>query len=153
MNTRQVYPAQNVLWFWFPQVSRLLLHGTLADSARKYEALAARGLPMQGLEIFLMPSRVQDPQGPEAAAFAAAYRTLAGRCVHIGETDPDFLLAQEAPANLRAIAGIMDTLETSALVVHAHHLRADPARAAETLLENLPGVEIRIENNGFDSPW
>lgn len=153
MNTHQVYPSQNVLWFWFSQQTRRILHGTLADSARKYDTLACREFPLDGLEIFLMPSKIMGPLTSEEVSFAKRYRNLGGRCVHIGETDVDFLLAPETPASLRSLAEVMDTLETSALVVHAHHFRADLARAAETLLEALPGVEVRVENNGFDAPW
>lgn len=153
MPSTNVYPAQNVLWFWFDQTTRRALHGTLADAARKLATLEAREFPLDGLEIFLTPSRLKLPLSPDETNFVSRYRDMPGRCVHIGEACPDFLLAPQAAQDLRNLAHVLDILETESIVIHAHHLRTNPDKAATMLLSTLPGIEIRIENNGFDAPW
>lgn len=145
------YPAQNTLWFWFDQATRRALHGTLEDAARKLEVFAVRQFPLQGFEIFLMPSRLSDE--PVDAPFLARYLALPHRSVHIGETEARFLLHPDAPVRLRRLATILETLHCNAVIIHAHHFMEGGDRAADTLLESLPGIEVRIENNGFDNPW
>lgn len=149
-----VYPAQNTLWFWFDQATRRALHGVVEDALRKLDVFCAKGFPLEGFEIFVVPQRL--PEGPGHAAeglLARRLRQLPRVSAHIGDSDHEFLARPQSAGHLARLRRLLDSLETDAVVVHAHHFRAAPEQSAETLLAALPGADIRIENNGFDSPW
>ena len=149
-----ICPSQNTIWFWFDKTSRRKFHGTLDDAARKMDAFHVREYPLEGFEIFIMPSRLPAAPGQQIAPdFASRFRSLKYRCVHIGETEHDFLIGPETPVHLTALRRLLDFLEAQRIVVHAHHLAEEPEKAVTALVKNLPGTDILVENNGFDNAW
>lgn len=146
-----VIPAMNTLWFHFPQATRRALHGTPPDVERKFKVLDHFGFVEQGMEMFLMPSRLMDHAF--SSDFAATYARLPFRCVHIGETDHDFLDRSGVNDDLGELAAVLEQLNCTQIVLHAHHLKENRRQRADSLRCALSGVDILIENNGFDNPW
>ncbi len=148
-----VLPAMNTLWFWFDKKTRRALHGTPRDVMRKFEVFKAKKIPLRGFEMFLMPSRLRsvDEFSP---AFYDSFSSLEHGAVHVGETEADFLIANPAaPEQLSLLFEIMTRLGSQTLIIHAHHLRQQRPYIARLLAETLPGIEICVENNGFDDQW
>ncbi|WP_147819478.1 hypothetical protein [Salidesulfovibrio onnuriiensis] len=142
----------NTLWFCFPQETRRKLHGTPTDVQRKFRALDKKGMVSQGMEMYLMPSRLAHDPG-FTIEFINRFSQLDFRTIHIGETDPDFLDTPETAGDLARLADIVAMLKSPAVLLHAHHLRDNRAQRADLLRNSLPGTEILIENNGFDNEW
>lgn len=148
-----VVPAQNTLWFWYRgEAERRRLHGAPADAMRKAAELEARGLAGGGVEIFLMPSRLEQGPGLDRG-FCRRFRAAPLRSVHIAETEADFLHAPGAEEGLRRLAGVLRRLDARQVILHAHHLQHRRRRAAGLLARALPGVRVLVENNGFDQDW
>ena len=148
-----VFPAMNTIWFWFDKKTRRMLHGTPDDCMRKYEVFKEKNIPLAGFEIFLMPSQLKniDQFSP---AFYRAFSRLNCRTVHIGESKPDFLITDPAVSDqLSLLAQVLQRLETDTLILHAHHLKKGRPKIRRLFSETLPGVDICIENNGFDDEW
>lgn len=147
-------PSLSVISFWpLSGGERFARHGQPDDAVAKLAVFRDQALIDQGFEFFLMPRHLTDPdQFP-----ADFYQTLARgayRSVHIGDSEPDFLFtAPELPRQLAVLAEVLGRLDCRTIVIHAHHFMADPARAGRILTDALPGVEILVENNGFDSRW
>lgn len=143
-------PAQNVLWFWFDPATARKLHGTVNDAARKLQNLTERGMLLEGLEIFLMPSRVGNSHDwPKD--FCRAFADLSYRTVHIGETENNFLLQAESPRHLRQLHAFLDAHGVKRIILHSHHLENSRQQCRENLLTCLPGIEICVENTGFNN--
>ncbi len=147
-----VVPSMNTLWYHYPQETRRALHGTPSDVQRKFAALDALGLVDDGMEMFLMPSRLAADPGftPD---FARRFSRLPFRTVHIGETEHDFLDAPGAGDDLSRLAKVLEQLNSPAIVIHAHHLQHNRPARAGLLRSRLPGTLVLVENNGFDHEW
>jgi hypothetical protein len=152
MTESLVVPAMNALWFWFDKRTRRELHGTPPDVMRKHALLKEKDFPFEGLEIFLMPSRLSR-QLDFTNSFVKEFRELKFKSIHIAETEAEFLLQDDAALNLQKLFDVLTRLETSTIILHAHHLRCETKQKCAILLDALPGITICIENNGFDNPW
>jgi len=144
------FPAQNVLWFWFDPATARQMHGTVHDAARKLRTLQDRDMLPDGLEIFLMPSRV-GVQADWPEAFSQEFAALTYRTVHIGETEHDFLLRPDAPHHLCQLSAFLQQHDVQRIILHAHHLEHRQEECWKLLEHALPGTEICIENTGFNN--
>lgn len=149
---KSVIPAMNCLWFWFDKATRRALHGTPEDCKRKYRILEEAGFAQNGVEFFIMPDRIADSP-PFGREFSRRYAKSPFKCVHIGHGDADFLDHPEMPGHLDALRGMLEDLDTDAVVLHAHHLKNNRKNRRDLLVAHLPETVVLVENNGFDSPW
>jgi hypothetical protein len=149
-----VLPAMNTIWFWFrPEADRRRFHGTPEDVMRKFQAFHACGHLEQGLEIFIIPSRLKASTG-FCSWFYKGFSQLPYRTVHIAEGEEDFLVESEtAFDDLQRLARELKRLEVDTIILHAHHLRKERHKSGKLLQEVLSGITICVENNGFDNPW
>ena len=142
----------NTLWFWFDKKTRRHLHGTPEDVVRKCEILNFASHGFDGIEIFIIPSKLKDSTSFNGSFFKK-FSKLKYTSVHIGDTDADFLDSKSALDDLERLARLMDRLESTNIVLHAHHLQRNRLNRKQKLLSALGQYSIMIENNGFDNPW
>jgi hypothetical protein len=148
-----VLPAMNTIWFWFrPEFERRLLHGTPEDVMRKYAVLNSENLCSDGLEVFLIPSKLISSR-PFDYRFFREYSKLKYKTVHIGDSDPDFLDRESTAQELTQLAEILFRLEAETVIIHAHHLRKNRMTRRKTIASTLESFKVLIENNGFDNAW
>jgi len=143
----------NTLWFYFPnEKNRRLLHGTPADCMRKFQVLEKMEALNEGLEIFLVPAKLQGINEFEPW-FYDKFSKLRYKTVHIADSEDDFLLNSDIFDKLIILQEMLDRLDVKALIIHAHHFHRGREITKELLSSALPGIQIYIENNGFDKEW
>jgi len=149
---KQIVIALNSLWFYFPdEKNRRELHGTPADCERKLAQLIKEDVFYDGIELYLEPLKLNKNLF-FSQDFIAKFRKLKFRSIHIGSIEIDFLYQQERTyEKFKLLQKIFSQLDTFNLVVHAHHLKSNREEIRKLFDATLPGINIAVENNGFDS--
>jgi hypothetical protein len=146
--------AQNTLWFYFnDEVQRRKLHGTPADSERKLNALRENDVRFDGLEMYLEPMRLQSGSAftPE---FIRQVRKMDRKSIHIGSGNAHFLYDSQIIADkFHILYRLAQQLEVRDIIIHAHHFKKERETIRRLMDNTLPGMNILIENNGFDNQW
>lgn len=149
-----ILPAMNTLWFCFPdEKNRRLLHGTPEDCMRKFKVLENMGVLDQGLEIFLSPTKLQRVNEFDSW-FYEKFSKLKYKTVHIGDGQHDFLLNFHGIYDkLKLLSKMLERLEVTAIIIHAHHLRYYRSQIKDLFSSAMHKTEIYVENNSFENEW
>lgn len=149
-----IIPAVNTLWFWFyPESKRRAIHGTPEDSMRKYKLLNSCGCAEDGLELFIFPRILNKVSGFEEW-FYKKIRKLKYKTIHIGDVEKDFLInGIGIYEDLKLLYNELRKMEIERIIIHAHHLKKKRKHIKKLFEATLPGINILIENNGFDDDW
>lgn len=151
---RQIVVSINTLWFYFSdEEHRRKLHGTVEDCERKLEVLLEQDVSMDGVELYLDPIKLES-DSDFSSMFCERFKGLTYRSMHIGSGSNDFLhntgfIVQK----FDVLSRLLKKLSIRNVVIHAHHLRSKREEIRRLLGRKLSGINILVENNGFDNQW
>ncbi|MCK5174157.1 MAG: hypothetical protein KAR47_12255 [Planctomycetes bacterium] len=151
---KQIVVSINTLWFYFSdEKHRRQLHGTVEDCERKLNVLLEQNISLDGVELYIEPVKLQS-DSDFSSMFCERFKNLTYRSMHIGSASNDFLHNTKAIGQkLETLSRLLDKLDIRNVVIHAHHLRSKREETRRLFSRKLPGINILVENNGFDNQW
>lgn len=151
---KQIVVSTNTLWFYFPdEKHRRQLHGTVEDCERKLNVLLEQNVSLDGVELYLEPVKLES-DSDFSSTFCERFRDLTYRSMHIGSGSNDFLHNTSfIGQKFDILSRLLKKLDVRNVVVHAHHLKNRREEIRRLFSHKLPGINILVENNGFDNQW
>lgn len=141
-------PSLNCLYFWFDKS----MDGRIEGVEEKFWIMHEKGLTKNGFEMFLIPALFT---GAEIFSdkFLETVKGIPGITVHIGDKNHYFLFENGIEKKMEKLSDIMSLIGAKSVVLHASNFQRDRKKLRKLFTDCMPGTEIWIENDGFQSEW